>query len=279
MMQTAKRMLGYCPHPPLEGSPEQGVFYSQTHWLRTEVWDFASSIDGLVGFAILYGLLFLVSLIALPVVGTAAEYQLILLRVAFTIALTNGILYLYTKSRSTTLINIGRSRLTLSLTESLIAIIIWAGLLLFFGTISGSYNLVGITSGHLPALPSSLLVGLLGGLTVYGYSAPKFEKGLGTLLAIILSSTLGVLLYFAVSFDYPFIFVPITVLMVYVSLQTGSAVGPIVATTLLFGFLSLWTFFQFSTGFLQPTYGSIIAAVISGLFVALIHPRLAGMTQ
>ncbi len=278
-MQSLKRMLGYCPHPPLEGSPEQGVFYYETHWLKTEIWDFASSLDGLVGFTILYGLLFLASLIALPVVGTAEEYQLILLRVASAISLTIALLYLYSKSRSTSFLSLGRSRLMLSLAESLIALIAWAVLLIFFGAISGSYYLGGSAPGHWSALPISLLVGLLGGLTVYGYSAPKFEKGMGTLLAIILSSTIGALLFFAVSMNYPFVFLPMSVLMVYVSLQTGSAIGPIVATSLLFAFFSLWSFSPFPVGFLQPTYGSIFAAILSGPLVALIHPRLAGITQ
>ncbi len=111
------------------------------------------------------------------------------------------------------------------------------------------------------------MLGGLSGLIVYGYCAPKFQDGVGKLLGVILSSSVGVLLFLVVSIDYPFSFLPIVVLLVYVGIQTESPIGPVVFTTLLFGLLYAMRVSPALMGSLQPALGSIAAAAFTGLFL------------
>lgn len=264
-MSIFGRLRGYCPHPPMQ-SPREHPLYYKNSWLSPGIRDFGSSLDGLVGFAILYGLLFAVSFIALPNAGLAEQYQFTLLRVCSAIFASLLFVYGYARLRGVRFLRPEFTRARWSLIESFLAVLVWGGLWLSFGVLSNSY-FVKFDSTRLLAVPLSLTVGFLGGLIVYGYCAPRFQQGVGKWLGVIMGSSVGALLFFAASMDYAFSFLPLIVLLVYVGARTDSPIGPVIFTTLLFGLFYLWPIAPSIMSSLEPTYGSILAAALAGLFL------------
>ncbi len=264
-MSIFKRIRGYCPHPPLRNPRLYPLVY-KTSWFSLQVRDFESSLDALVGFAILYGILFLASLIALPQVGVTEEYQLALARAGSAILLSLALTHLYARFRGIRFLSSENHGVMRSVLESFFVVAVWGGLWFFLGALSNAYDMK-LDSSRFAAAPLSLILGLLSSLIVYGYCAPKFQLGVGRLLGIVLASSIGALLFLVASIDYPLSFLPLIVLLVYVGLRTHSAVGPIIFTTILFGLFYVWSVAPPLMGSLQPTFGSIAAAILSGLFL------------
>ncbi|MEM2896549.1 MAG: hypothetical protein QXG01_03080, partial [Candidatus Bathyarchaeia archaeon] len=215
MIRLFKKILEYCPHPPEKRGFNPLLLYYKNLWLTFQIRDFKSSIDGLVALVILYGLLFAISFLQLPIVGLMEHYILIILRVASVILLALGLVYIYAKSMGIQFLKLGISRAKQSIIESLFALLVWAALWLSIREATRTYFLVDMK--RFIVLPLASLVGFMGSLVVCGYCTPKFVKGLGEMLGIFLSSIAGSLLLFAVSMDFALYLLPIIILLVYIN--------------------------------------------------------------
>lgn len=282
MIRILKWIVSYCPHPPKKRSLNLLPLYYKNLLLSFQIKDFRSSLDGLIGFAILYGLLFAISFLELPIVGLMGHYQFILLRVCFVLVLSFVFVYLYARLRGIRFLKLGVSGAKSSIIEAFFTLLVWAALWLMIGETTKTYSLI-FDMERFAATPLAFIIGFIGSLITYGYSAPKFVEGLEEKPGIIFSSIVGFLLLFAVSMDFAIYFLPVVILLVYINVKTDSALGPIMATTLLFGVF--YTYFatpnwivptrQFIYWFM--TLVSIISAVFSGIIlIRFIHPRIIG---
>jgi len=273
-LNRSLRAVSYCPHPPR--SPEHGID-PRLYWLSSHfsihVLDSQSTLDGMVGYAVLFSLLFLSSFANLPAAGLAEAYRDSLLRTALVSALALAVMIVYVRFGTKKALRLRFANARESLLASFLALLIWALFWTLFGELSETYRFASEPI-RIRLAPLALCVGLLNGLLVYAYCAERFVTGLGRTVGILISSLFGWLLFLAVSVDFALYLFPVVLVLMYVGVRTDSPLGPTVATALLMAFFyvyyaaSPWMLGTRQIGYWLMTIASVISAFVAQSILA-----------
>jgi hypothetical protein len=224
-------------------------------------------LDGIIVCAILFSALFLSSFVRLPAAGLAELYRESLLKIGVTTVLALLVILAYAIFGVKDTLHDRVANAKGSLLASLSVLLLWAVVWMIFGELSGMYHLVS-EEKRIGLVPLALCVGMLNGLVVYAHCTRRFVSGVGPTVGILVSSLVGWVLFVAASVDFALCLFPVLVMLAYVTVKTGSPLGPIVATGLLLAFFyvyfpaPVWVLGSRQTGYwLMMTVTAAVASV------------------